>query len=40
MLTSGSGHKGAVNSVDMHPKEPIILSGSTDRTMYLGELSL
>lgn len=34
------GHKGTVNSVDMHSKEPIILSGSTDKIIYVGELAL
>ncbi|KAH7926782.1 WD40 repeat-like protein [Leucogyrophana mollusca] len=32
------GHKGTVTSVDFHPKEPIILTGSKDGTMLLGEL--
>jgi Prp8 binding protein len=32
------GHKGCVNDVDWHPKEPIIVSGSTDRSLYLGEV--
>ncbi|KAJ9089366.1 hypothetical protein DSO57_1013738 [Entomophthora muscae] len=32
------GHKGCVNQVDFHPTEPIILSGSTDRTLFLGEV--
>ncbi|KDQ15481.1 hypothetical protein BOTBODRAFT_54751 [Botryobasidium botryosum FD-172 SS1] len=32
------GHKGTVTSVDFHPKEPIILSGSKDATMLLGEI--
>jgi Prp8 binding protein len=32
------GHLGSVNDVDFHPKEPIILSGSSDKTLYLGEL--
>ncbi|KAF9516833.1 hypothetical protein BS47DRAFT_1375873 [Hydnum rufescens UP504] len=32
------GHKGTVTSVDFHPKEPIILTGSTDATMLLGEI--
>jgi len=32
------GHKGSVNEVDFHPLEPIILSGSSDRMIYLGEL--
>ncbi|CCG83382.1 Putative uncharacterized protein [Taphrina deformans PYCC 5710] len=33
------GHKGTVNSVDMHPKEPIVLSGSVDKTIFLGEIA-
>ncbi|CAG8437578.1 10511_t:CDS:10 [Ambispora gerdemannii] len=33
------GHKGSVNDVDFHPKEPIIVSGSTDRQIYLGEIN-
>lgn len=32
------GHNGSVNDVDFHPKEPIILSGSSDKTLYLGEI--
>ncbi|PVV00999.1 hypothetical protein BB560_004601 [Smittium megazygosporum] len=32
------GHKGTVTQVDFHPVEPIILSCSADRTMFLGEL--
>ncbi|KAJ7681884.1 WD40-repeat-containing domain protein [Mycena polygramma] len=32
------GHKGTVTSVDFHPKEPILLTGSKDGTMLLGEL--
>ncbi|KAK7470078.1 hypothetical protein VKT23_001519 [Stygiomarasmius scandens] len=32
------GHKGTVTAVDFHPKEPIILTGSKDRTMLLGEI--
>jgi len=32
------GHKGVVNEVDFHPLEPIILSGSADKLLYLGEL--
>ncbi|KAJ2613619.1 hypothetical protein EV177_002462 [Coemansia sp. RSA 1804] len=32
------GHKGCVTQVDFHPKEPIVLSGSTDKTMFLGEI--
>ncbi|KAJ3191637.1 hypothetical protein HK101_007535 [Irineochytrium annulatum] len=29
------GHKGCVTEVDWHPKEPIILSGSNDKTLFL-----
>jgi len=32
------GHKGSVTAVDFHPREPIILTGSKDGTMLLGEL--
>lgn len=32
------GHNGSVNSVDFHPTEQIILSGSSDKNLYLGEL--
>jgi Prp8 binding protein len=32
------GHLGSVNDVHFHPKEPIILSCSSDKTLYLGEL--
>ncbi|KAF9226804.1 WD40 repeat-like protein [Gyrodon lividus] len=32
------GHKGTVTSVDFHPKEPIILTGSKDGTMLMGEI--
>lgn len=33
------GHKGSVNEVQFHPSEPIVASGSSDRTIYLGELA-
>ncbi|KAG4107911.1 WD40 repeat-like protein [Neocallimastix lanati (nom. inval.)] len=33
------GHKGCVNEVDWHPKEPIVLSCSNDKTMFLGEIN-
>jgi Prp8 binding protein len=33
------GHKGGVNEVVFHPKEPIIASASNDRTIFLGELA-
>ncbi|KAJ1948227.1 hypothetical protein FBU59_001691 [Linderina macrospora] len=32
------GHKGSVNQVDFHPLEPVVLSGSMDKTMFLGEI--
>lgn len=32
------GHSGSVNSVVFHPKEPIVASACSDKTMYLGEL--
>eukprot|EP00118_Oscarella_pearsei_P021031 m.233716 g.233716 ORF g.233716 m.233716 type:complete len:350 (+) comp40097_c1_seq4:23-1072(+) len=34
------GHAGSVNDIDFHPKEPIILSCSSDKKLYLGELDL
>ncbi|KAI8851879.1 CG3436-like protein [Chytridium lagenaria] len=33
------GHKGCVTEVDWHPKEPIIVSSSNDKTLFLGELN-
>ncbi|KII94704.1 hypothetical protein PLICRDRAFT_148813 [Plicaturopsis crispa FD-325 SS-3] len=32
------GHKGTVTAVDFHPQEPVILTGSKDGTMLLGEI--
>eukprot|EP00808_Paulinella_micropora_P008835 g29089.t1 len=32
------GHRGSVNAVDFHPQEPIILSGASDKTLFLGEI--
>ncbi|OJT11379.1 U5 small nuclear ribonucleoprotein 40 kDa protein [Trametes pubescens] len=32
------GHKGTVTAVDFHPKEPIVVTGSKDATMLLGEI--
>ena len=32
------GHKGSVNCVDISPKEPIVVSGGSDKNIYLGEL--
>lgn len=32
------GHNGSVNDIDFHSKEPIILSGSSDKTLFIGEL--
>jgi len=34
------GHTGSVNAVDFHPDEPIILSGSSDKKIYLGEIDI
>jgi Prp8 binding protein len=35
------GHQGAVTDVDFHPNpaEPIVVSASTDKTLFLGEMS-
>ncbi|KAJ3105088.1 U5 small nuclear ribonucleoprotein [Phlyctochytrium planicorne] len=33
------GHKGCVTEVDWHPKEPIIVSSSNDKNLFLGELN-
>lgn len=32
------GHNGSVNDVDFHPTEPIVLSASSDKTIFIGEL--
>ncbi|KAF6022729.1 hypothetical protein EB796_018975 [Bugula neritina] len=32
------GHEGSVNDVAFHPTEPIIMSGSSDKQIYLGEI--
>jgi len=32
------GHQGSVNEVDFHPTEPIIVSCSNDKKMYVGEI--
>lgn len=32
------GHNGSVNDVDFHPTEPIVLSASSDKNLYLGEI--
>lgn len=32
------GHKGSVNEVDYHSREPIIASGSTDKKIFVGEI--
>nr|ACO14933.1 WD repeat-containing protein 57 [Caligus clemensi] len=34
------GHLGSVNEVDFHKLEPIVLSASSDKNIYLGELDL
>ncbi|OAF67971.1 U5 small nuclear ribonucleoprotein [Intoshia linei] len=35
-----TGHKGAVNEADFHPKEPIIATVSTDKSILMGEINL
>lgn len=32
------GHNGSVNDVDFHPDEPVIVSGSSDKQIYMGEI--
>ncbi|CAG9134776.1 unnamed protein product [Plutella xylostella] len=32
------GHRGAVTAVAFHPREPVLLSASSDKTLYLGEI--
>ncbi len=34
------GHKGSVNEVAFHPAEPIVLSCSSDKKLFIGELAL
>ena len=33
------GHKGCVNAVAFHPRENIVVSGSSDKSIFVGELS-
>ena len=33
------GHSGSVNEVCFHPKEPIVGSAGSDKSIYLGELA-
>lgn len=33
------GHTGSVTEVDFHPKQPIIVSASTDKKLFLGEIA-
>jgi len=33
------GHNGSVNEIDFHPTEPIVASCSSDKTIFLGEIS-
>ncbi|RKP35252.1 WD domain-containing protein [Dimargaris cristalligena] len=40
LLAKLPGHKGCVNQVHFHPREAILLSGSTDRTLLLGDLDV
>ncbi|KAI5811437.1 putative U5 snRNP complex subunit [Peziza echinospora] len=39
MIYKLPGHRGSVNDVRFSPTEPIIVSGSTDRTIILGEIA-
>lgn len=32
------GHNGSVNDVKFHPNEPIVVSGASDKQIYLGEI--
>ncbi|OBS58877.1 hypothetical protein A6R68_09973 [Neotoma lepida] len=32
------GHAGSINEVAFHPDEPIILSASSDKRLYMGEI--
>nr|XP_013998554.1 unnamed protein product [Salmo salar] len=32
------GHAGSVNEVAFHPEEPIVLSGASDKRLYMGEI--
>lgn len=32
------GHAGSVNEVSFHPEEPIVLSGASDKRLYIGEI--
>eukprot|EP00049_Salpingoeca_infusionum_P018297 m.356560 g.356560 ORF g.356560 m.356560 type:complete len:353 (-) comp17581_c0_seq1:295-1353(-) len=34
------GHAGSVNDVDFHPSQPIVLTASSDKTLFQGELEL
>ena len=37
LLYALPGHRGCVNDVHFHPTEPILLSASSDKTLFLGE---
>lgn len=32
------GHRGTCTAADYHPREPIVVSASTDGTLFLGEI--
>lgn len=32
------GHNGSVNDIDFHSKEPVLVSASSDKNMFLGEI--
>ncbi|KAJ8973181.1 hypothetical protein NQ317_007157 [Molorchus minor] len=38
MLYKLPGHNGSVNDVKFHPNEPIVVSGSSDKQIYMGEI--
>ena len=32
------GHSGTVNDVDCHPTQPILMTASSDKSVFMGEL--
>lgn len=39
MVQRLGGHHGSVNEVAFHPERDIVASGSSDKTIYMGELT-
>ena len=39
MIHRLGGHHGSVNETAFHPKRNLLASGSSDKTIYLGELT-